>query len=160
MNRIWFLAVAAMLLIANQGYSQSTTLQVSVLSPTPPILPSSTITLQALTSDNVFPDTGHQTTSDLSRNGFDISWDITSIGLGDIALQVLQPMSTTVDTGPLSPGTYHVTVNWTNQATSLSGAPTAGTGSLSFTVVPEPSTVMLAVAELISFPPVIRRRVR
>jgi hypothetical protein len=53
-------------------------------------------------------------------------------------------MGSILDFGPLTQGTYTLQASWQHSGTNLlSGAPTSGTGSINFTVVPEPSTLAL-----------------
>jgi hypothetical protein len=162
MNRTNYLAGCIfVLLIAVQVHAQSTTLSVDVFSPTPPITPADVVSLRAITPIDVFPDTGHLISSSFTVNGFDIDWDITSMDRDGVVLFVLLPMGTINDVGPLAAGTYHVTANWNHIGPGLLvGAPSSGTGFLTFTVVPEPGTGLLAAIGAIAAANSARRRSR
>ena len=120
-------------------------LHLDVASPSPPITDTEQIQLFASTILSIFPDTGHSVVSSYTITGFDIDWEISSYDdrSGEQAPVVL-PLAATLNLDPLASGTYDVEANWQNYAIFvIPGKPTSGTGSLSFTVVPEPSTLTL-----------------
>jgi PEP-CTERM motif len=124
--------------------ARATTLQVDVQNPAPPITSSDTIELEANTVELVFPDGGHHYESSIQVTGFTIDWNISSFWDDVSTVQILLPMETTVDLGPLAPGTYQVDVTWQHSGGHLlAGAPDSGTGSLNFTVVPESTSMAL-----------------
>jgi PEP-CTERM motif len=139
------IACATLIFLCQIASGQSTTLLLDVFSPSPPITDTQPIHLRAATAELVFPDSGHDILSSFTINGFDINWEMSSY---DDHMQVVVPIvfhfNTELNLGTLAPGTYNVQANWENvNAILYPGAPTSGVGSLSFTVVPEPSTLTL-----------------
>jgi len=123
----------------------STTLNIEVLKPTPPITTSDVVRLLAWTSEDVFPGFGFPDySSSFVVDGFDISWTILSEGWGGVGTPLPKPMHHASELGPLPAGLYELTATWTyNGDHLLVGAPSSGAGTISFTVVPEPSVLVM-----------------
>lgn len=133
----------------------STTLQIVVQEPLPPtpIMDSDVIRLLAYTPEDVFPGgRAFQRSSSFSIDGLHIDWSISSWPIIGGSTPESKPLICSDELGPLPAGTYELTASWTHTGDGLLvGAPSSGTGTLCFTVVPEPSTcATLAVSVLVT----------
>src|SRR5262245_41463631 len=139
------LACAALIFLGRIASAQTTTLELKVFSPSPPITDTDPIQLDATSTDLIFPDSGHDLFSTFTLNGFNIDWEITSSDdHNQVAVPIVLPLGTQLNLGPLAPGAYIVHANWENvNAILYPGAPSSGSGITSFLVVPEPSAFTL-----------------
>lgn len=152
-------AFVSLLFLCRIASAQSTTLNLFVFLPPPPVTDSEPIQINAVTTDYIFPDTGHDIFSTFSINGSTIDWEISSYDdRSGVQAPVELRMGTALNLNPLAPGIYHLQASWQNYAIFiLPGAPTSGTGTLDFTVVPEPSTLALLTLGAVGLLAVRRR---
>ena len=137
------LAVAAAscfgILPSAQGES-TTTLQITIFEPTPTITNSDVIWFRAQTLENIFPDPGQAYSSSFFVEGSDVQWNIFSEWTHS-PMPMAAPLSYEKNLEQLPAGTYQLTAMWTPIGNELPAwCPSSGVGTLSFTVVPEPST--------------------
>ncbi len=160
-TKLWGLLVAIVVgLVVGQPPLSAGTLDVDVYSPALPATETDIITIRAVTSDDVLPDTGWQTfTANLTINGNDIEWELISYDTHPIGvvLPVVTRAGKLEDIGPLPVGTYNVTATWTLYSGDPNSVPPVfpptildgpRTGTFQFTVVPEPATFALFAAGL------------
>ena len=169
-SRFIILAVGLMGCVGVRGYAQEQALlelgDTPVLMRIPlnvglrdmesPIRTSDPVRLYANTSDQVFVDGGQNVHSTFLVNGFDIEWNIFSESHDGPRFAAHARLFAQLDLDPLPVGTYQVNAAWTNLDRPEQGP--RRIGAASFTVVPEPSTLTLALFGLLGSFGVIRWR--
>lgn len=115
----------------------TTTLDMTVTSPTGAITTADPIEILAMTPMDVFPTGGYEAFSTYSIDGTTIAWDIWSVppSPDELVTQALTPLGHLTQLPPLAPGDYQVNASWIHRGEQpLEGAPSSGTGVLNFTV--------------------------
>lgn len=140
-------ALASGFFLSTQVQAESVTaLQISIQDPSPPITTSDVIQCYVRITQAMFPSTDYVTCSSFSIDGLHIDWNIVT-ERGGAGLQVLIPMVHANELGPLPAGNYELTATWTYPEGIIpSDTPLSGVGATSFSVVPEPSILMMFFA--------------
>ncbi|MGD9128140.1 MAG: hypothetical protein PVH19_12250 [Planctomycetia bacterium] len=116
---------------------------INIVSPDLPIEPSDTITLRARSYDYIFNRYAYEQQSSYTVNGSNIVWDIYTHWLGGDGWDIMCWVEDSISLEPLPEGDYQVTVNWYHTGGNTIGGVTTGSGSTTFSVVPEPATLTM-----------------